>query len=162
MTVGTRIWVCVAHHTGFRCGGWASLVSQQGRIAGAAGGERNTTAGRMALAGLAWALRGVQSQPATAADGPIVVQTTSPDLAPLIDVLAGRLQPDDDKALWAEIAAAAAGRRLEVVRSPPRPETPLAFAKAWADLAMDKAKAAGAFTAAIPKANLAKAPGLGV
>ena len=33
---------------------------------------------------------------------------------------------------------------------------PAAFAQAWANLAMDKAKAAGAFTAAIPKPNLAR------
>jgi hypothetical protein len=40
------------------------------------------------------------------------------------------------------------------------PRTPCAFAAAWAELAMDKAKATGPFSAAIPKPNLAKAPGL--
>jgi hypothetical protein len=42
-------------------------------------------------------------------------------------------------------------------RAEPAPGTPTAFAAAWADLARDRAKDKGAFTAAIPKPNLAKA-----
>ena len=77
-------------------------------------------------------------------------------------ILAGRAQPEEDLDLWAQIAIAAKICRLDLVRVPVDPATPSAFAAAWANLAMDKAKAGGPFTAAIPKANLAKAPGLGV
>ena len=45
----------------------------------------------------------------------------------------------------------------QLVRVAAGPRTPTAFAAAWAELAMDKAKATGPFAAAIPKTNLAKA-----
>ena len=144
MTTPLQIWVCAAHHPAFRCGGWAWLRRNQGEVAGAAGGERNTTAGRMAISALASALRGL---PQGHDLGSIRVQTT---------------QPEEDLDLWAQIAIAAKSYRLDLVRVPVDPKTPTAFAAAWANLAMDKAKATGPFTAAIPKTNLAKAPGLAV
>ncbi len=159
MTTPLQIWVCAAHHPAFRCGGWAWLRRNQGEVAGAAGGERNTTAGRMALSALASALRGL---PQGHDLGAIRVQTTSAELAILPGILAGRAQPEEDLDLWAQIAIAAKSYRLDLVRVPVDPATPTAFAAAWANLAMDKAKATGPFTAAIPKTNLAKAPGLAV
>jgi hypothetical protein len=159
MTTPLQIWVCAAHHPAFRCGGWASLRLDGGQVSGAAGGERNTTAGRMALSALASALRGL---PQGHDLGSIRVQTTGAELVVLPEILAGRAQPEEDLDLWAQIAIAAKSYRLELVRVPVDPATPTAFAAAWANLAMDKAKAGGPFTAAIPKANLAKAPGLGV
>jgi ribonuclease HI len=151
-----QIWLGVAHHPSFRCGGWASLRGHDGAVTGAAGGERNTTAQRMALAGLVSALRDLSP----GADQVIRIQTTSLEAAPMAEVLAGRAQPEEDLDLWAQLAAASKGCRLEIVRVPAKPDTPTAFADAWANLAMDKAKSTGPFTAAIPKANLAKAPGL--
>jgi hypothetical protein len=159
MSISMQVWVCAAYHPAFRCGGWASLRADRGQVTGAAGGERNTTTARMALAGLASALRGL---PASHDPRSIGIQTTSSDLASLTAVLAGRTQPDEDLDLWAQIATASKTYRLDLVRVPLDPDTPTAFATAWANLAMDKAKATGPFTAAIPKANLAKAPGLGV
>ena len=152
----SQIWVSAAHHSSFRCGGWASLRRHDGAVTGAAGGERNTTAQRMALAGLVSALRGLPP----GADQVIRIQTTSPEAGSLAEVLAGRAQPEDDLDLWAQIATASRGYRLELARVAAKPDTPTAFADAWANLAMDKAKATGPFTATIPKANLAKAPGL--
>jgi ribonuclease HI len=152
-----QIWIAAAYHPAFRCGGWTWLRVAGEDVAGAAGGERNTTAQRMALAGLVSALRGLG--PAASADI-VRVRTTSGELASLPDVLDGRAQPEGDLELWAQIATAARSHRLDLARVPLQPETPLAFATAWANLAMDKAKASGPFTAAIPKANLAKAPGL--
>jgi hypothetical protein len=111
----------------------------------------------MALAGLVPALRGLPP----GVDQVIRIQTTSPVAALLVDVLAGRAQPEEDLDLWAQLATTSKGWRLEIVRVPVKPDTATAFADAWANLAMDKAKATGPFTAAIPKANLAKAPGLG-
>ena len=78
-----------------------------------------------------------------------------------MDVLAGRAHPEEDLDLWAQVATASKGYRLEIVRVPAKPDTPTAFADAWANLAMDKAKSTGPFTAAIPKANLANVSGLG-
>jgi hypothetical protein len=153
----TQIWLCAAHHPAFRCGGWACLRTEHGEVAGAAGGARNTTAERTALAGLVSALRGMAAR---SAPGVVHIRTTSAELALLPEVLAGRVQPEENLDLWAQIAAASRSHRLDLARAPLQPETPLAFAAAWADLAMDKAKASGPFTAPIPRANLAKAPGL--
>ena len=164
MTTPIQIWTCATHHTAFRCGGWAYVREVQGLISGVAGGERNTTARRMALAGLAAALRDL---PAVGASAPISIQTTSPDLVALADFLA-TLGPSSgasdecavDLDLWAQILTAAAGRRLAVARAALEPGSPIAFAAAWAELGMDKAKLKGRFTATIPKPNLARA-GLG-
>jgi ribonuclease HI len=152
-----QIWTCAAFHPAFRCGGWAGVRLVQGQVSGVAGGERNTTASRMALAGMVAALRDLPAGATT-----ISVQSNSPDLAAFADLLAGAEAepPTEDLDLWAQIATAAKGRRLTLVRMPIKPETPLAFAAAWADLARDKAKDRGAFTTPIPKPNLAKVPGL--
>jgi hypothetical protein len=157
-----RIWTSTAYHSAFLCGGWASVRDCGGQVTGAAGGERNTAAGRMALAGLASALRDL---PPGDDPTPINVHTTSPELLSFAGFLADPSGPladaDEDLDLWAQILAASKGRRLRVVHAPLQPDTPAAFAAAWAELAKEKAKASGAFTAPIPKLNLAKAPGLG-
>ena len=160
MTNLIRLWICAAYQPVYRCGGWAAVRAGQGPVFGVAGGERHTTASRTALCGLAAGLRDLP--PAAA----IEIQTTSPELAGLADFIASlgaptqAAGPDEDLDLWAQIAAAARGRRLSLARTPLDPAAPIGFAAAWAELARDKAKAAGAFTAAIPKPNLAKIPGL--
>ncbi|HEY2660033.1 MAG TPA: ribonuclease H [Caulobacteraceae bacterium] len=164
MTSQVQIWTCAAHHSVFRCGGWASVRLSAGLVTGVAGGERNTTARRMALAGLVAALRDLPSADSSSSAGLVRVHTTSPELAAfagfLADSAAGA-SPDEDLDLWAQIVTAAKGRRLDLVRAPVHPGSPMAFAAAWADLGMDKAKARGPFTAAIPKPNLAQVRGLG-
>lgn len=160
MTDPIRIWTSTAHHPAFRCGGWAWVRSGAGPLAGAAGGERYTTPRRMALAGLAAALRDMPKTP-----GPIAIQTTSPELVALAGVLTGKApRPDDDPEedldLLAQIAAATAGKAVTIVHEPRERRAPTAFTGAWADLAMDKAKATGPFSSAIPKTNLAKVQGL--
>ena len=155
MTTPIRIWTCPAHHAVFRCGGWAYVHAAGGSASGAAGGERNTSALRMALTGLAAAFQ-------TLAPGDrVVIHTTSPDLAAFAGFLAALPDqagaPEEELDLWARILTGSKGRRLSLVHAPLQPDTPLGFAAAWADLAMDKAKTSGAFTAAIPKPNLAKA-----
>ena len=163
MTSPIRIWICAAYHPVYHCGGWAAVRAGQGAVLGVAGGERQTTASRMALSGLAAALRDL---PLTDGHDPIGVQTTSPELAGFAPLLASLAQPsqagapDEDLDLWARISTAAKGRRLDLVRIPHAPATPIAFAAAWAELARDKVKAAGPFTSAIPKPNLAQVPGL--
>ena len=154
-----RIWVCGVQHPAFRCGGWAFVRLIEGQLSGAAGGERNTTLRRAALAGLAAALRDL---PPNVAVG---IETPSADLAALAKVLGGGAPdpdagPDEDLDRLAPILAVASKRRIAVRPVSAEPRTPAAFAAAWADLAMDKAKATGAFSAAIPKSNLAKLSGL--
>jgi hypothetical protein len=166
MTNPIRIWIGVAHHPAHRCGGWAFVRSIQGEVTGAAGGDRYTTAHRLGVSGLAAALRDLPpvSEP-TRAD-PIAIQTTSPELAGFASLLrdiGGPGQaagPGEGVELWARIIAASMGRRLSLIRTPLEQGAPGAFAAAWADLAMNKAKASGPFASAIPKANLAKVPGL--
>jgi hypothetical protein len=158
LTGPIRIWTCASHHPAFRCGGWASIRANGGELIGFAGGERNTTAPRMALAGVAAALRDI---PAEKAHAPIRLWTSSPQLMGLNDILAGAAPgPEADLDLWAPIITAAKGLRLDVTLSSLEPDTPMAFAAAWADLGRDKAKASGAFTAPIPRSNLAKVAGL--
>jgi ribonuclease HI len=161
-----RIWIAVAHSPAYRCGGWAAVRVCEGQVAGAAGGERKTTAGRMALCGLATALRDLPPLDDPASAAPVRIPTTSAELAAFAGFLASLAEPtqaaapEEDLDLWARIFTAAKGRRLELSYAPPTAGTPGAFAAAWADLAFDKAKAKGAFASAIPKPNLAKIPGL--
>jgi hypothetical protein len=161
MNSPVRIWTCAAFHEAYLCGGWASLRVGGGQTTGAAGGERRTTASRTALAGLAAGLRDLPP------GLDIEIRTTSPELARCAGVLATLGQaaqtatpPEEDLDLWARIITAAAGRRLTLMPVPEAPDGPTAFAAAWANLARDKAKTSGPFTAAIPKANLLKVAGL--
>jgi hypothetical protein len=153
-----RIWLVADHHAAFRCGGWAYVRQAGGALAGLAGGERNVTAARNELAGLAAALADL---PAGAG---VELHTPSPSLlragAAMQGTAAGDDAPAEDLDLWARIVAALRGRPLRLVRADPAARTPAAFAAAWAELARDKAKMQGAFTSAIPKPNLAKVQGV--
>jgi len=159
-SVPIRIWTAASHHAAFRCGGWAFVREAGGALTGVAGGDRYVTAERMELAGLAAAL-GDLPKDATA----LVIHTTSAKLAKAGGLIAGNAPeeeaPSEDLDLWARIVTAAKGKTVRLVRVAADPKTPVAFAVAWAELARDKAKAAGAFTSAIPKPNLAKVMGLG-
>jgi hypothetical protein len=157
-----RLWICADHHTAFRCGGWAYVSLVAGQVSGAAGGERATTAHRMALAGLAAALGEPPPSGIAAggmAAGPVAVYTSSAELAGLAALKPGEA-PGEDGDLWTLIVKAMAGRKLHLVQTAAAPKTPMAFVAAWAELAHDKAKAKGRFKAIIPKPNLAKIEGL--
>ncbi|MBI1200721.1 MAG: hypothetical protein GC203_22895 [Phenylobacterium sp.] len=149
-----RIWVAAAHDAAHRNGGWA-FVRANGEVSGRAGGDRRTTRARMALAGLAAALDGVPAGEALAVVAPradaIVLHAL---LKPPID------PPADDLDLRGVLAKALAGRAWTLAVGDPDGATPAAFAAAWAGQAAEKARTGGAFSAAIPKTNLAKAKGL--
>lgn len=159
MTSDIRIWARSSHHTAFRCGGWAWVRDDgQGEPVGQAGGERNTTAARMALAGLAAALKDAPQGPGVTlelADRPFALAMRRLAAGP---AFTAEEAPTSDLDLWAQLATAFAGRAVSVTLAAGEPFKggPGAFAQAWADLAQDKAKAAGPFAAAIPRANLAK------
>jgi ribonuclease HI len=164
MTKPIRLWTCSTHHTAFRCGGWASVRSLDGQLTGAAGGERNTTAARMALAGLAAGLADLPTLKAGQPPQTITLETNSPVLAAFSTILATLAAtsdnaPEADLDLWARIITGAKGRRLALTLVPMKPETAIAFVAAWADLAMDRGKTRGAFAMAIPRINLARMPG---
>jgi hypothetical protein len=156
MTV--NIWTAAAYHTAFRCGGWAYVREGAPELAGAAGGDRNTTLEQMAFAGLAAALKTLPK-----ADKPVQVHTPHTELVGLSSHLKTGVTPKDLSAevqgAWLTILQLAAARPIEIVYSPPVVKTPIAFAFAWAELARDKAKASGHFISPIPKPNLAKMPG---
>jgi hypothetical protein len=58
------------------------------------------------------------------------------------------------------LAKALTGRAWTLSVGDPDAITPYGFAVAWANMASEKAKTGGAFSAAIPKTNLAKVRGL--
>ena len=149
-----RIWIAAAHDPAHRNGGWA-FVRADGEVTGWAGGERRTTRARMALSGLAAALKDLP-----AGVGPAVV-APRPDALVLHTLVKPPTEPiTEDLDLRAQLAKALTGRPWTLAIADPKAATPLAFAAAWADLASDKAKMGGAFASAIPKTNLAKVAGL--
>lgn len=155
MPATTRIWLEIAHHTAFRIGGWALVRLRDGAVSGAAGGARRLDLEQTALRAIAAALSGLA--PGETAE----LHTSSPAALAIphriSDAEAGGAPPTEDLELWAK--AVAALRRPGLVVSPAvaAPRTPTAFAVAWADLARDRAKDKGEFSAPIPKHNLAKA-----
>ncbi len=166
MTERARLWICNDFLPVYRVGGWSWLLAHRGQTTGAAGGERATTAARSALSGLTAGLRALAASDPACAALAVRIETSSPDLASCAAHLTrlggapGEDDPIDNLDLWAQISAAAKGRKLSLIHARAAPSTPLSFAAAWAELARDKAKATGPFIAAIPRSNLAKAPGL--
>jgi ribonuclease HI len=147
-----RLWIETTHHAAFRYGGWAYAREVGGAVSGMAGGERNITAGRLDLAGLVAALNGL---PAGAA---VAVKSSSPALLAALRAISSppAEAPTEDLDLWAQLMTAAKGRAVTLQAAPRAAQTPAAFLAAWAEVGQDKAKAAGRFSAAIPKSNLAK------
>jgi hypothetical protein len=155
MPLPVRIWLEIAHHAAFRIGGWAFVRLDAGGLSGTAGGERRIDLERTALAALAAALAdlppGARVELASASPQVLAIPRR------LAAAEAGEAPPADNLDLWAQAATALRRTDLVVRRADLAPQTPAAFAAAWADLARDRAKDKGPFTAAIPKANLAKA-----
>ena len=150
----TRFWIAASHDAVHRNGGWA-FVRAGDEPVGRAGGDRRTTRARMALGGFLAALKDLP------AGAPLAVVAPRPDALVLHTLLKPPTDPPtDDVDLRAVLAKALAGRAWTLAIGDPAGPTPASFAAAWADMASEKAKAAGAFEHAIPKPNLAKAKGL--
>jgi ribonuclease HI len=137
-------------------GGWAHVRrNADGTLAGAAGGERRTTGGRMALTGLIEALTALADLPI---DTAVTLYFADPNLA-------AELVASDGAYALTEPEAWTAARKLLAARpvltlSPLSDSTPAAgFLKAWADFGLDTGKTRGTFKAAIPRPNLLKFPG---
>jgi len=154
-----RLWLAAAHDPAHRNGGWAFVRADErangGEVVGWAGGERRTTRARMALSALTAALKDLPPGlgPAVVAPRPdaLVLHTLArPPADP----------PTEDLDLRAQLAKALAGRPWTLAIADPKAAPPLAFTTAWADLASNKAKTTGPFTATIPNSNLAKVAGL--
>jgi ribonuclease HI len=155
MATSVRIWLEAAHHESFRIGGWAFVRLTAGEVRGAAGGARRVDPEQASLIAFAAAL-------ADPAPGAGVDLHTSSSL--VLDIPgritaaeAGDNAPTQNLDLWAQAATALRRVRLVTCRAELTPGSPAAFAAAWADFARDRAKDKGAFTAVIPKSNLAKA-----
>ncbi len=151
-----QIWTRATFHPAYRCGGWA-FVRQAGGASGRVGGERDTTADRMALAGLVAALEDLPP-------GALTLNLGTPGLARRVRLIASGADLADDEVpasdldLCARLVTLLKGRSISLIVGEPSGFVgdPVLFAQAWADLAQDKAKAGGAFSAIIPKPNLAK------
>jgi len=149
-----RIWIAASHDAAHRNGGWA-FVRAEAEVGGMAGGERRTTRARMALAGLAAALKDLPP------GAPLAVVAPRPDALVLHQLAKPPADPPaDDLDLRGDLARALTGRTWTLAVGDPAGATPIAFAAAWAERASDKAKMGGAFAIAIPKTNLAKVQGL--
>lgn len=149
-----RIWIAAAHDAAHLNGGWAFVRSGKD-VGGVAGGERRTTRVRTTLSGFLAALKDIPagaplSVVAARADALVLHPLLKPPMAP----------PADDLDLRAALAQALAGRTWSLALGDPDAPTPFNFTVAWAEMASEKAKMGGAFTAPIPKTNLAKVKGL--
>ena len=155
MPAPVRIWLEVAHHGAFRIGGWAVVRLNAGAVSGTAGGERLIDPERNALTAISAAISSLP--PGTSVE----IHSSSP----LVLAVPGRIAaaemgenpPTENLDLWAGAATALA--RLDAVLRPAQLAAggPTAFAAAWAEFAQGRAKQRGAFSAPIPKVNLAKA-----
>jgi ribonuclease HI len=158
MSASVRVWLEISYHQAFRVGGWAFVRSDAGVVTGAAGGERQVDAERICLAGLVAALRDLAS------GASIELFTSSPAVLAIPHRVSaaesGENPPTDDLDLWAQVSTAFRRNSVAVRRVEPAPQSAGAFAAAWSDFARDRAKDKGAFAAAIPKSNLAKAAAL--
>jgi hypothetical protein len=166
-----KAWLAVTHHTAFRLAGWAHVSLRDGTLTGAVGGDRRISRPRANLAALDAVLRALA--PEIDKGGQALILTAAPDLVPLATALAqppadhseavkAALEPyrAEDPALYARVAQAAAKGAFRVARIPPAQSIAQDFLASWAEVGLDKAKATGPFTAAIPKPNLAKLAGL--
>jgi ribonuclease HI len=161
-----RIWtdgVCTDSR-GF--GGWAYVRLWDGEARGVAGGERQATTPRMELTAV---LRALTDLADIAAPTPITLHSDSAVLmggAGQIGAwrtrgwIDAKGDPVAERDLWEQIAAVTLVRPVTFVRvsATPSDRHPEGFVAAWSDFAREKCKAAGAFTWAIPKPNMAKFP----
>jgi hypothetical protein len=155
MPAPIRVWLEIAHHGAFRIGGWAFVRQSAGVVSGSAGGERRIDAERNALQAIAAALAGLPPGAAVElhASSPLVLAIP----ARIAAAEAGQDPPADNLDLWAKASTALKPIDLVLRPAQPTPGGPTAFAAAWADFAQGRAKDRGAFSAPIPKVNLAKA-----
>ena len=149
-----RIWIAASHDAAHLDGGWA-FVRVGTEVYGVAGGDRRTTRARTALSGFIAALKDIP------AGETLSVVAPRPDAMVLHQLLKPpKDAPTEDLDLRAALAVSLSGRTWALALGDPDALTPFTFAVAWADMASEKAKMGGAFTAAIPKTNLAKAKGI--
>lgn len=149
-----RIWIAASHDAAHLNGGWA-FVRVGTEVYGVAGGDRRTTRARTALSGFIAALKDIP------AGETLSVVAPRPDAMVLHQLLKPpKDAPTEDLDLRAALARTLSGRTWTLALGDPDALTPFTFAVAWADMASEKAKMGGAFTAAIPKTNLAKAKGI--
>lgn len=124
-------------------------------MTGQAGGAKLIDAERAALFGLIAALKEPRGS------RPSVLHTASALAAAIparIEAAqGGEAPPAENLDLWAQATIALAAAPVQLIQVTPAPRTPSDFAAHWAEFARDRARDKGAFTAPIPKANLARA-----
>ena len=149
-----RIWIAAAHDPAHLNGGWAYVRAGK-EVSGMAGGDRRTTRVRTVLSGFAAALKDL---PPGAPLSVVAARAEALVLHPLLK--RPKDPPTEDLDLRAALAKALDGHIWTLALGDPDAPTPFNFTVAWAEMASEKAKMGGAFTAPIPKTNLAKVRGL--
>ncbi|MDB5455244.1 MAG: ribonuclease, partial [Caulobacter sp.] len=147
-------------------GGWAYVKATGPVLTGVAGGDRRTSSDRMVLTAMAEGLASLsEAAPSTAVivqtDHGLVVEQATKFLAHWrgLGAKGPPATPDEHRDLWERIALLARARPGPVAFSRLRnPSGEAGFVDAWAAFGRDKAKTSGAFSAPIPKNNLAKFP----
>ena len=137
MPAPIRLWIEITHHAAFRYGGWAYARQIDSALAGAAGGERNLTVGRLTLAALIAALNGLPPGVAVTltSAAPAILNAVRTVLKPPPPEEA----PAEDLDLWAQLSMALKGRAVSLVSAARAANTPSAFLGAWAEVGQDKA-----------------------
>ena len=153
---GAALWITATHEAVYGSGGWAYARRVGGQVTGAAGGERRTTARRMALTVLAEALKDLSRASPGPAPSELTLHAALPQFIDILAILEGKAPPpEEDLDLWAPVLAAKGQTPLVLVRSEAGPISPIAFLNAWAEFTRQKARAKGQFRAVLPKPNLA-------
>jgi ribonuclease HI len=156
-----HVWtggVC-AGPPGYGYGGWAWLVVHGGAARGAAGGERHTTAGAMALRGTIEGLKAAATEPAAPLQldpGDLVLARIGADLAArrAAGWRTAEGDPIDNPELWEQVATLVAARAAPVRFAFAAKSDAKVFVDAWTAFARDRCKDKGPFTSAIPRPNL--------
>jgi ribonuclease HI len=147
-------------------GGWAYVKATGPVLTGVAGGDRRTGQDRMALTAVAEGLASLGEVPPTTAvivqtDHGLIVEQGTQYLAHWrgMGAKSAPATPEEHRDLWERIALLVRARPGPVAFSRLRtPSGEAGFVDAWAAFGLDKAKTSGAFSAPIPKNNLAKFP----
>lgn len=146
-----RLVLALDHSTPFACAGWAYVIAGD-TPTGAAGGRRRVGAWTGAAVALGAVLQA----------GGGMVLTGHAKVASLIAAVRAGQPPEGldgaEQAAFTELLKLAAGKPLGFQPVRAEPGGAAGFCAAWAELARDRAKAKGDFTAPIPKPNLVKLP----
>ena len=143
----TEVWIHGAC-AGGGYGGWSYVIREGEQWRGVAGGATRTDAEAMALTGLLSALESPGEAPK---GGQLVLH-----LADVAMLNGSNAHPELARRLAKVLADRPGKLKVAEARKAANAKAWSEFLSSWADFARDKAKTRGAFSAVIPKPNIAK------